>query len=56
MDIQNYLRSLDIDYRLWSRRVTELELKGELNDAEKQELDNLKKLMKAKEEEITLRR
>lgn len=56
MDIKNYLKSIDIDYRQWSRKVEELENKGQLTETEEDELKLLKKAMKEKEEEITLKR
>jgi hypothetical protein len=56
MDIKNYLKTIDIDYRVASRRVEELEQKSELSDAEKEELERIKINLKNKEEEITLNR
>lgn len=52
MNIKVFLKQMDVNYRNWSKKVYELEQKGELTEQEKFELENLKELMKEKEEEI----
>jgi len=46
MDKHVYLLKIDMDYRVWSRKVDELNTKPELTDDEKRELDNYKELMR----------
>ncbi|MCK9416877.1 hypothetical protein M0Q97_09495 [Candidatus Dojkabacteria bacterium] len=55
MDIKNYLKSIDIDYRTISRKVEELS-KKELTESEQAELEELENILKEKEEQITLHR
>lgn len=45
-----------MDYRVWYKKVQEYKKRNDLSDGEKEELDNLNKLLKMKEEEITLKR
>jgi hypothetical protein len=55
MDIKNYLKSIDIDYRIMSRKVEEMKQRN-LTESEEAELDIYEKLLKEKEDEITLNR
>lgn len=56
MDIHNYLISIDLDYRNMIRQIKELESRDDLNENEKRDLDDLKKLIEEKQEEIELGR
>ena len=55
MKTHEYLKTIDIDYRIMSRRVDELEIKEEINSEEQTELENLKSIMEEKKNEITLK-
>ena len=55
MKTHEYLKTIDIDYRIMSRMVEELESKEERTEDEENRLEELKSIMEEKKNEITLK-
>ena len=54
INIHTHLMKIDMSYRVWYRKVQELEQKSELSSGEENELDDLKELLEEKRNDITL--